>query len=135
MPTISDFVGRKRATLVSYVLAAIFIYLFASAGAASFMTLFVLLFFAALFNFSALSVLAGPVAAEAAPLGMVASVAGLVIGAGEVFGGGIAPAIAGRIAGAYGLENVFWFPIASLIVGFFIALFLKETAPRKTGGL
>jgi len=62
-------------------------------------------------------------------------VAGLVIGAGEVFGGGIAPAIAGRIAGAYGLENVFWFPIASLIVGFFIALFLKETAPRKTGGL
>ncbi len=134
MPTVSDFVGRKVVTLASYVLAAIFIYLFASAGAASFTTLFVLLFLAALFNFSALAILAGPVAAEAAPIGMVASVAGLVIGAGEVFGGGVAPIIAGRIAGTYGLENVFWFPIGSLIIGFIIALFLKETAPRKTGG-
>ena len=133
MPTVSDFLGRKIATLVSYVLGAIFIYLFAVAGAASFSTLFILLFLAALFNFSALAILAGPVAAEAAPIGMVASVAGLVIGAGEVFGGGVAPIIAGRIAGTYGLENVFWFPIGSLIVGFLIALFLQETAPRKTG--
>ena len=92
-----------------------------------------LLFFAALFNFSALAILAGPVAAEAAPLGMVASVAGLVIGAGEVFGGGVAPAIAGQIAGSSGIQHVFTFTIASLIVGFVIALFLKETAPRKTG--
>ncbi|MES2604295.1 MAG: MFS transporter [Pseudomonadota bacterium] len=133
MPAVSDFVGRKIATLVSYVLAAIFIYLFAYTGVTSFTTLFVLLFFAALFNFSALSILAGPVAAEAAPIGMVASVAGLVIGAGEVFGGGIAPMIAGQIAGAKGLDAIFWFPIGSLIIGFIIALFLKETAPRKTG--
>jgi len=66
---------------------------------------------------------------------MVASVAGLVIGAGEVFGGGIAPAIAGRIAGSSGIQNVFTFAIASLVLGFVIALFLKETAPSKTGGL
>jgi fucose permease len=65
---------------------------------------------------------------------MVASVAGLVIGAGEVFGGGVAPAIAGRIAQASGIQNVFTFAIGGLIVGFVIALFLKETAPRKTGG-
>ena len=62
---------------------------------------------------------------------MVASVAGLVIGAGEVFGGGIAPAIAGRIAASSGIQHVFTFTIASLIVGFVVALFLKETAPRK----
>jgi predicted MFS family arabinose efflux permease len=133
MPTISDFIGRKLATLLSYILAAVFTYLFTQAGADSLSTLFVLLFFAALFNFSALAILAGPVAAEAAPLGMVASVAGLVIGAGEVFGGGVAPAIAGQIAGSSGIEHVFTFTIASLILGFMIALFLKETAPRKTG--
>src|SRR6186713_2572922 len=133
MPTISDFIGRKLTTLVSYILAAVFTYLFTQAGAESLTTLFVLLFFAALFNFSALAILAGPVAAEAAPLGMVASVAGLVIGAGEVFGGGVAPAIAGRIAGSSGIEHVFTFTIASLVLGFVIALFLKETAPRKTG--
>ena len=60
---------------------------------------------------------------------------GLVIGAGEIFGGGVAPAIAGRIAGTSGIQNVFTFTIASLILGFVIALFLKETAPRKTGAV
>jgi predicted MFS family arabinose efflux permease len=133
MPTVSDFIGRKLATLLSYILAAVFTYLFAHAGAGNLTTLFILLFFASLFNFSALAILAGPVAAESAPLGMVASVAGLVIGAGEVFGGGVAPAIAGRIAASSGIQNVFVFTIGSLILGFVIALFLKETAPRKTG--
>ena len=135
LPAISDIVGRKIATLASYILAAIFLYLFTLQGPESLATLFVLLFFASMFNFAALAILAGPVAAEAAPVGMVASVAGLVIGAGEVFGGGVAPVIAGRIAGSSGIQYVFTFAIASLIVGFVVALFLKETAPRKTGGL
>jgi len=135
MPTLSDFIGRKITILISYVLAAVFIYLFVQADASSLRTLFWLLFFAALFNFSALATLAGPVAAEAAPLGMIASVAGLVIGAGEIFGGGVAPAIAGQIAGSSGIQHVFTFVIASLILGFLIALFLKETAPRKTGAV
>ena len=135
MPTLSDFIGRKITILISYILAAVFIWLFVRTGAESLGTLFWLLFFAALFNFSALATLAGPVAAEAAPVGMIASVAGLVIGAGEVFGGGVAPAIAGRIAGSSGIEHVFTFVIASLILGFVIALFLKETAPRRTGAV
>lgn len=134
MPTLSDFIGRKPTTLMSYIMAAIFTWLFTQAGADSLPTLFWLLFFAALFNFSALATLAGPVAAEAAPLGMVASVAGLVIGAGEIFGGGVAPIIAGQIAGSQGIEHVFTFTIAGLVLGFVIALFLKETAPRRVGG-
>jgi len=133
MPTLSDFIGRKVTILISYILAAVFIWLFVQTDAGSLGALFWLLFFAALFNFSALATLAGPVAAEAAPVGMIASVAGLVIGAGEVFGGGVAPAIAGRIAGSSGIQHVFTFVIASLILGFVIALFLKETAPRRTG--
>jgi predicted MFS family arabinose efflux permease len=135
LPAISDIIGRKLATLISYLLAAVFLYVFTLAGADSLVVLFILLFFASMFNFAALAILAGPVAAEAAPIGMVASVAGLVIGAGEVFGGGVAPAIAGRIAAASGIQNVFIFAICSLILGFVVALFLKETAPRKTGGL
>jgi predicted MFS family arabinose efflux permease len=135
MPTVSDFIGRKLATLLSYILAAGFTYAFTQAGADNLTVLFWLIFFAALFNFSALAILAGPVAAEAAPVGMVASVAGLVIGAGEVFGGGAAPAIAGHIAATSGIQHVFTFTIGSLIFGFVVALFLKETAPRKTGDI
>jgi predicted MFS family arabinose efflux permease len=134
MPTLSDFIGRKLTILLSYVLAGVFLYLFTQVGAGEQGKLFWLLFFAALFNFSALATLAGPVAAEAAPVGMIASVAGLVIGAGEVFGGGVAPIIAGQIAGSSGIQHVFTFAIAGLAVGFVIALFLKETAPRKVGG-
>ena len=133
LPAVSDIIGRKPATLASFIVAAIFLYLFSQAGAASLGTLFGLLFVAALFNFAALAILAGPVAAEAAPLGMVASVAGLVIGAGEVFGGGVAPAIAGRIAQATGIQNTLMFAIGGQILGLILGLMLKETAPRKVG--
>ncbi len=133
LPAISDIIGRKPATLLSFLVSAIFLYLFAQADASSLSTLFGLLFVAALFNFAALAILAGPVAAEAAPLGMVASVAGLVIGAGEIFGGGIAPAIAGRIAQSSGIQNTLLFAIGGQLLGLVLALLLKETAPRKVG--
>jgi predicted MFS family arabinose efflux permease len=133
LPAISDIIGRKPATLLSFVVAAIFLYLFAQTGAESLTTLFGLLFVAALFNFAALAILAGPVAAEAAPIGMVASVAGLVIGAGEIFGGGVAPAIAGRIAQATGIQNTLLFAIGGQVLGIVLSLMLKETAPRKVG--
>ena len=133
LPAVSDIIGRKPATLASFIVAAIFLYLFSQTGADSLGTLFGLLFVAALFNFAALAILAGPVAAEAAPLGMVASVAGLVIGAGEVFGGGVAPAIAGRIAQATGIQNTLMFAIGGQILGLILGLMLKETAPRKVG--
>jgi len=133
LPAISDIIGRKPATLLSFIVAAVFLYLFSQTGAESLTMLFGLLFVAALFNFAALAILAGPVAAEAAPLGMVASVAGLVIGAGEVFGGGIAPVIAGRIAQSTGIQNTLLFAIAGQVLGIVLSLLLKETAPRKVG--
>jgi MFS family permease len=132
MPTLSDIIGRKPATLASYILAAIFLYAFTQAGPESTTTLWVLLFFAALFNFAALAILAGPVAAEAAPPGMLASMAGFVIFAGEFVGGGISPIIAGSIAaGEHGLRGALYFAIFGLVLGFLVALFLQETAPRK----
>jgi MFS family permease len=132
MPTLSDFIGRKPATLASYFLAALFLYFFTQAGPESVGTLWILLFFAALFNFAALAILAGPVAAEAAPPGMLASMAGFVIFAGEFVGGGISPIIAGRIAsGEHGLKGALYFAASGLVLGFIVALFLKETAPRK----
>jgi predicted MFS family arabinose efflux permease len=133
LPAISDIIGRKAATLISYAVAAVFLYLFIHTGPGSLTMLFALLFGAALFNFAALAILAGPVAAEAAPLGMVASVAGLVIGAGEIFGGGVAPVISGWIADNYGIENTLWFALGGQVLGTLIALFLKETAPRRVG--
>ena len=74
---------------------------------------------------------AGPLAAEAAPLGMVGAVSGLVIGAGEVFGGGVAPSVAGALAQNYGLPYVLYFALGGQVLGIVLALFLRETAPKK----
>jgi predicted MFS family arabinose efflux permease len=134
VPAISDVIGRKPATLLSFAVAAVFLYWFVNTGAGSLTMLFALLFGAALFNFGALAILAGPVAAEAAPIGMVASVAGLVIGAGETFGGGIAPVIGGSIAQTYGIQYTLWFAFSGQALGVVLTLLLRETAPRRTKG-
>jgi MFS family permease len=135
IPALSDHIGRKLSTLGSYILASIALYFFTNAGPESTSTLWILLFFASMFNFAALAILAGPVAAEAAPPGMLASMAGFVIFAGEFVGGGISPIIASHLAGLYGLKAALYFASCGLALGFIVSLFLKETAPRKTGGL
>lgn len=132
VPTISDYIGRRTATLLSFLLAAAFLILFIQTGANSLPMLFGLLFFAAMFNFGALAILAGPIAAEAAPLGLIASVAGIVIGAGEIFGGGVAPVVAGAIAQNYGIQYTLVFALGGQVLGLLISFFLMETAPRKT---
>lgn len=128
--TLSDFIGRRLATLMSFVIAALFLFLFIHSGSDR-TILFALLFVAAMFNFGALAILAGPIPAEAAPAGLMASVAGLVIGAGEIFGGGVAPSVAGGIAQHFGIQYTLFFALGGQIVGIFISLFLRETAPRK----
>ena len=132
LPAISDLIGRKMAVLGAFLLAAIFLWAFAHTGTGSLPLLFVLLFGASMFNFGALAVIAGPLAAEAAPPGLIGAVAGLVIGAGEIFGGGVAPSIAGAIAQNYGLQYILYFALSGQVLGLLIAVFLKETSPRKT---
>jgi predicted MFS family arabinose efflux permease len=129
--TLSDFIGRRLATLSCFACAAVFLWLFIYTGANP-AVLFVLLFSGAFFTFGALAVIAGPIAAEAAPLGLVATVAGTIIGAGDIFGGGVAPVIAGRIAQHYGIQFTPYFALAGLIGGLVVSLFLHETAPRRS---
>jgi predicted MFS family arabinose efflux permease len=130
--TLSDYIGRRSTILGSFLVAAIFLWFFIHTGA-NLTRLFVVLSIAALCNFGALAILAGPVPAEAAPPGLVASAAGLVIGAGEIFGGGVAPSIAGAIAQHYGIQYTLYFALFGQILGLFVCLFLRETAPRRSG--
>ena len=131
--TVSDFIGRRTATLLSFVVAACFLWFFIRTGANP-PVLFVLLSLAAMFNFGALAILAGPIPAEAAPLGLIASVAGLVIGAGEIFGGGVAPSLAGAIAQHFGLQYTLYFALGGQLLGLVVSLALRETAPRLARG-
>jgi predicted MFS family arabinose efflux permease len=126
----SDFLGRKLMAIIGFALGAVFVWLFIQTGAEP-LRLFILLFIGAGFSFGLLSLITGPIAVEAAPLGLISTAAGVIIGAGEIFGGGVAPVIAGSIAGRYGIQDTLYFALAGLLVGMVVSLFLKETAPRK----
>lgn len=130
VPTVSDLWGRRLVSLLTFILSAVFLYLFIRTGADSLTTLFALLFVASFFNFGALAVIAGPMAAEAAPPGLISAVAGVVIGCGEIFGGGVAPSLAGHIATAYGIQYTLWFAMLGQLLGIVVSAFFKETAPR-----
>jgi fucose permease len=62
---------------------------------------------------------------------LVSSAIGIVVGSGEIFGGGIAPSIAGYVAQHYGIQNILYLALIGVALGVVVCLFLKETAPRK----
>jgi predicted MFS family arabinose efflux permease len=134
IPGLSDRFGRRLVSLLSFAIAAVFLWLFMRTGADNQVMLFVFLFVASWANFGALALIAGPLAAEAAPIGLMSTVAGVVIGAGEIFGGGVAPVIAGNIAQNSGIQNTLWFAMGGQLLGIVVSLFFMETAPRFAGG-
>ncbi len=132
LPGLSDLIGRKPTALIGFLGAATFVYLFANTGT-SLGLLFFYLFVACFCNFGMLGLITGPIASEAAPRGLVSSTTGLIVGPGEIFGGGVAPAIAGFVAQSYGIQYMLVVALIGLSVGAVATLFLKETAPRRVG--
>lgn len=130
VPAISDWIGRRFASILGFLGSSIFIYLFANATP-SVSVLFGFLFVLSFFSLGLIALLSGPIAAESAPAGLVASAIGLVVGAGEIFGGGIAPVISGIIAENYGIQNIFYLSLVGTVIGMLISFALQETAPRK----
>src|SRR5690606_2479775 len=134
IPSISDWIGRRLSAVLSFLGATIFIVLFANASVSVF-NLFGLLFVLSFFSLGLIALLSGPIAAESAPAGLVASSIGLVVGAGEIFGGGIAPVLSGIVAEHYGIQNIFYLSLVGTVVGMIVSLFIKETAPRKVASM
>jgi len=130
---ISDLIGRKVSLLFGFAVAAAFLYAFAQTGSNP-ASLFALLFGSCFCCFGLLGLITGPIAAEAAPAGLVSSTAGIIIGSGEIFGGGVAPSLAGGIAQHYGIQHTLTMALVGLLLGTVGSLFLEETAPRKLLG-
>lgn len=131
-PGLSDRFGRKPLAILGFVGATIAVLWFSNTGA-SVMTLFVSLFVTSFFCLGNIALITGPIATESAPVGLISSAIGVVVGSGEIFGGGIAPYIAGYFADTYGLPSVLYVALTGVALGIIVCLFLKETAPRKVG--
>ena len=130
LPGISDILGRKIVAIISFAGAAVFVWLFAQTGV-NINYLFATLFVVSFFCLGNIALITGPISTESAPAGLVASSIGLVVGAGEIFGGGVAPLIGGYIAENFGIENVLYLALVGVILGAIVSLFLTETAPKK----
>ena len=126
---ISDRIGRRPATALAFAGAAVSTWFFAQAPADPWV-LFGWLSATSFFALGLTSVIAGPIASEAVPASMIASSVGVIAGAGEIFGGGVAPVIAGFVAQQYGIEQIFIIPLVGLAIGLLLSAALRETAPR-----
>jgi MFS family permease len=131
-PGLSDRFGRKPLAILGFVGATASVWWFASLEAAV-LPLFVALFVCSFFCLGNVALITGPIATESAPRGLISSAIGVVVGAGEIFGGGVAPIIAGNVTDRYGLPNSLNVALTGVALGIVVCLFLRETAPSKTG--
>jgi sugar phosphate permease len=77
------------------------------------------------------SLTVGTLSAESVPAKLMSTASGLVVGIGEVFGGGLAPAIAGYVTKHFGIQYIIYLGLVALAVGFVVAICLKETARSR----
>jgi MFS family permease len=130
MPALSERLGRKPVMILSVVGAAVFLFLLMRTGANPTL-LFTNLTPTLLLVFSMITLTVGPLSAESVPTKLMSTASSLVVGIGEVFGGGLAPAITGYIAKHFGIQYIMYLGLAALAIGFLVALSLKETAPSR----
>jgi MFS family permease len=130
-PGLSDRFGRKPLAVLGFVGATLSVWWFASTGAAV-LPLFVALFVTSFFCLGNVALITGPIATESAPRGLISAAIGIVVGAGEIFGGGVAPIIAGNVTDRYGLPSALDVALVGVALGIAVCLFLRETAPGKT---
>jgi predicted MFS family arabinose efflux permease len=130
MPTLSDRIGRKPVVVIASFGAVISMVFLMTIGPDPIM-LFTMLMATLFFVFGLIAMTTGPLSVEAVPAKLMSSASGLVIGIGELFGGGIAPVIAGTVAQNYGIQYVMHLALGALVLGCIITLTLRETAPNR----
>ena len=134
MPGLSDRIGRKPVMIINVLLGTACLIGLTRAGA-DLSVLFGLLFIAMFCLFANITLTVGPLTVESVPAKLMATASGLVVGTGEVFGGGIAPSIAGYVAKHFGIANVLYLAVGAMALGIVVALSLQETAPVARGKL
>jgi fucose permease len=88
--------------------------------------LFLALFAVHFFNNSLITLTVGPACTDTVGPANMATASGMVIAVGEIFGGGVAPMLAGQVAQRFGIEHVLLLPGALMIVGVGLCLLLRS---------
>lgn len=132
MPGLSDRFGRKPILAIGVIVAVCALLALRTVGDNTGL-LFGLLFTVMFCVFSNVTLTVGPLTVESVPATLMATASGLVVGIGEVFGGGIVPAVAGYVAKNHGIEHIPTMAAVGMSLGLLVVVFLRETAPIKQG--
>ncbi|WP_431081966.1 MFS transporter [Pseudomonas thivervalensis] len=132
IPGLSDQLGRKPVVSICFMISALLVGLLIISPPLPWL-LFLQLFFLSFINFSLICITVGPLTSESVPPSLLATATGLVVGCGEILGGGVAPVIAGYIAMTWGLTAILFLALAGSLTGGLLSLWLKETSPVFNG--
>jgi predicted MFS family arabinose efflux permease len=126
LPALSDIIGRKPVMVISSLGTLIALSLLATVAPRT-GSLFACLFIVHFFNNALITLTVGPVAAETVPSPLMATASGVVIAAGELLGGGLAPIIGGQVAQRFGIDHILRLPQLMMAVGVLLCIALRET--------
>ena len=130
LSVVSDRIGRKPVMILSAFGAFGGLALLGTIGPDA-RLLFACLFVIHFFNNALITMTVGPIATETVPLALMTTASGIVIAAGELLGGGLAPMLGGWVAQNFGIEHILWLPIVMMAIGIVLCASLIETNIRK----
>lgn len=129
VPMISDRIGRKPTMIIFTFIGVVTpIAVLHFNGSLWMLSVLMLIGWSASGSFA---LFMGVIPSETVPKSLAASSMGLVVAAGEIFGGVAAPTLSGYIADHSSLVSHMTVMMACATMGGILSLFLKETAPGK----
>jgi predicted MFS family arabinose efflux permease len=126
VPAISDRIGRKPTMIVFALIAAVCPMVMIHVDSVWALGALV---FATYTGLGCFTLFMATIPAETVPPRAIASALGLIMGAGELLGGFVAPTVAGFAADKYGLQFAMWTSATGAIVACVLSCGLVETAP------
>lgn len=126
VPAISDRIGRKSALVIFAPIAALSPIALIYGESVTALGLIVFLTYTGLGCFT---LFMATIPAETVPPQVLTGALGLIMGAGELVGGFLAPTIAGFASDHYGLPVAMWISASGALIAGLLSLGLKETAP------
>jgi len=129
VPKVSDFMGRKPALVMWFLIYAIMPFVMFGASTS----------WTAIFLYALLGAIPGSIfpffqaiiPSETLPNFMLGTASGLIIGLSEIIGGSLWPAAAGVVAGSTGIPSVILVAGFVSIIAAVLSLFLKESKGKK----